>query len=112
MTKGPDVNEYDDPFHQIILEASENKYLIESYARIFPSLQRYRRYSSVLLHETKDNPLSIEMQYQHANILSAIRSRDPEAARRAMTGHITSCVNHAAFAMSAPSYSGRDKPRR
>lgn len=103
MGKDPAIKDYDLPFHRMIIDASNNKYLISCYEHIYPTLRRYQYYCSEFLHIHKNNPWSEEIRYQHAMIVSPIKSHNGIAAREAMQTHIASCINHATY-----SYVGED----
>ncbi|SEE84693.1 DNA-binding transcriptional regulator, GntR family [Ruania alba] len=69
-------------FHHVVANASGSPLLEESIVRLRAHMHLYRlNFRHTFVHDTND---------EHAAILSAVRGRDPEAARVAMLEHIDS----------------------
>ena len=103
------MKETDMPFHRLLIESCGNPYLLQSYELLLPKLTMYQ--SSMVEFVGKpggeDNPWMPSVAYNHTSIISAIRMRMPEMARRSMADHVsaslsfTSLTGHAADPFSA-----------
>ncbi len=103
------MKETDMPFHKLLIESCGNPYLLQSYELLLPKLTMYQ--SSMVEFVGKpggeDNPWMPSVAYNHTSIISAIRMRMPELARRSMADHVsaslsfTSLTGHGADPFSA-----------
>ena len=103
------MKETDMPFHRLLIESCGNPYLLQSYELLLPKLTMYQ--SSMVEFVGKpggeDNPWMPSVAYNHTSIISAIRMRMPEMARRSMADHVsaslsfTSLTGHATDPFSA-----------
>lgn len=88
------MRETDMPFHRLIVHASENPYLEQSYELLLPKLTMYQ--ASMLefvgQKESAANPWMPSVQFNHLAIVSAIRLRLPALARQAMAEHIANSL--------------------
>ena len=89
------MKETDMPFHRLIIEACGNPYIVQSYELILPKLTMYQ--SSMLefiVHDDKgDNPWLASVMFNHTTVVSAIRMRMPDMARKSMAEHVTTSLN-------------------
>lgn len=88
------MKDTDMPFHRLIVDACENPYILHSYELILPRLIMYQ--ASMLefvgQEESASNPWMPSVQFNHLAVVSAIRLRLPELARRAMSEHIANSL--------------------
>lgn len=89
------MKETDMPFHRMIIDSCGNQYLTRSYEQIVPHLTRYQ--SSMLEFIARvsndNNPWLSNVKYNHTAVVSAIRMRMPELARKSMADHIASSLS-------------------
>lgn len=89
------MKDTDMPFHRLVVDACGNPYIIRSYEQILPKLIMYQ--SSMLefvgQQNNEDNPWLPSVKFNHTSIVSAIRMRMPELARRSMAEHIDTSLN-------------------
>lgn len=87
--KGRDLNllsDIDAQFHLAIAKIAGNRFLFKALENI-STLLRYQQHSVA-----KVPPILETVVSQHAEILDAIRQKDPEAARNAMLKHLTDVI--------------------
>ena len=77
-----DMFEIDMTFHMTIAEISQNEALFEAHGALLRRLWR-ARYLSAVMKRNRDRVID-----QHTAILSALRARDPDAARAAIDRHL------------------------
>jgi DNA-binding GntR family transcriptional regulator len=75
-----DLTDHDARFHGLILQLSGNKAVESAFIKTHCHLHLFRLYYAV---QTGTRAI-----HEHADIVAAIRSRNPESARRAMSDHI------------------------
>ena len=89
------MKDTDMPFHRLVVDSCGNPYIIRSYEQILPKLIMYQ--SSMLefvgKQNNEDNPWLPSVQFNHISVVSAIRMRMPELARRSMAEHIDTSLN-------------------
>ena len=89
------MKDTDMPFHRLVVDSCGNPYIIRSYEQILPKLIMYQ--SSMLefvgQQNSEDNPWLPSVQFNHISVVSAIRMRMPELARRSMAEHIDTSLN-------------------
>ena len=75
-------------FHQLIVEAAENEYLLATYRPMTEVLQAVR------LRTSASPSVRADADHWHRRVLEALRARHPEAAIAAMEGHMrqTQCA--------------------
>ena len=93
------MKETDMPFHKLIMHSCCNPYIMNCYEQLLPRLTMYR---SSMLHFVGDsssdaNPWLPSVRYNHVSVVSAIRMRMPEMARKAMSAHIDASLNFTAL---------------
>ncbi|MER5183900.1 GntR family transcriptional regulator [Streptomyces sp. NPDC002896] len=86
----PETAAANDEFHTIICAAAENAWLLRMVDQVNASFPR--NVSSLVLSEVERHRR--ENVHQHDEIIAALASRDPEAARAAMYAHIISSGEH------------------
>jgi DNA-binding FadR family transcriptional regulator len=87
--KGRDLNllsDIDAQFHLAIAKIAGNRFLFKALENI-STLLRYQQHSVAKVPPIMETAVS-----QHAEILDAIRQKDPEAARNAMLKHLTDVI--------------------
>ena len=94
---------WDMEFHAHIVKASRNDPLIETHGQYNARLWRARFISSRM--ETR----RVNTLRQHADIASALSSRDPEATRQALRFHLRTAVDNIALSDRNPDASGQDR---
>jgi DNA-binding GntR family transcriptional regulator len=94
---GKALRDTDLPFHKLIVESSGNKYLLRCYNELLPNITMYQSSWIRFIDPEMDNPWSSLVVHQHSAIVSAIRMRIPDLARRAMADHIRSSLNFVAY---------------
>ncbi|MDO4982764.1 MAG: GntR family transcriptional regulator [Eubacteriales bacterium] len=91
----PGMKDTDMPFHRLLIEECGNPYIMSCYESILPRLTMYQ--SSMLNfianEASRSNPWLPNVTYNHTAIVSAIRMRIPELARRAMSDHIDASLS-------------------
>ena len=94
------MKDTDMPFHQLIIHSCGNPYIIQSYELILPKLTMYQ--SSMLEFISHDgsegNPWMPSVTFNHISVVSAIRMRMPDLARRSMEDHVTTSLNFTTMA--------------
>ena len=89
------MKETDMPFHRLLIESCGNPYLKECYEQLLPKLTMYQ--SSMVEFIAKaggeGNPWMPSVKYNHTSIISAIRLRMPELARRSMADHVDASLS-------------------
>ncbi|MEL4505268.1 FCD domain-containing protein [Luteococcus sp. H138] len=73
-------------FHEIILEAAHNRFLIEAFRTLAQMLLRVR------LETSRTRQVRLDALGWHQQILAALRTHDEEAAARAMAAHLDQTV--------------------
>ena len=93
------MKDTDMPFHRLIIDSCGNPYIIDSYEHILPKLTMYQSsmLNMIASADSKNNPWLSKVMYNHTAIVSAIRMRMPELARRAMSEHIDSSLSFISF---------------
>lgn len=87
----PNAMKYDRAFHNLIVEATNNKYLIDMYKTIDKDLQCLSfRSCDYMAHDPRRENL-YKMCRQHQAIYNAIEQGFPDMARRLMDEHINFC---------------------
>lgn len=69
-------------FHQLIVEAAENEYLLATYRPLTEVLQAVR------LRTSASPSVRADADHWHRRVLEALRARQPDAAIAAMEGHM------------------------
>ena len=90
------MRETDMPFHRLIIQSCGNPYLIRSYENILPKLTMYQASMIEFVGQqgNQANPWLSSVKYNHVSVVSAIRMRQPELARQAMSDHIRTSLNY------------------
>lgn len=96
------LKEVEMPFHRLIIDNCDNKYLQSCYEQILPPLTRYQNYYTEFVDTDLDNPWSMRCVHQHTAIVSAIKMHIPNLARQAMNEHIHAAINQASFSYDNP----------
>ena len=88
------MRETDMPFHRLIVRASENPYLLQSYELLLPKLTMYQASMLAFVGQERSasNPWMPAVQFNHLAVVSAIRLRLPALARQAMAEHIANSL--------------------
>lgn len=81
---------YNNEFHQLIANASQNRVLVHSLEQIQTKINLLRVYS--WYKENNNRPK--ETLYQHQQIFEAIKNRNPQLARKKVHEHILSRLEH------------------
>ncbi len=89
------MKDTDMPFHRLIIDSCENKYLQHSYDEILPYLTRYQASMLEFIGRANNtsNPWLSNVKYNHTALVSAIRMRLPDLARQSMADHISSSLS-------------------
>ncbi len=89
------MRETDMPFHRLIIQSCGNPYLIRSYEAIVPKLTMYQASMIEFVGQqgNASNPWLSSVKYNHISVVSAIRLRHPDLARRSMADHIHTSLN-------------------
>jgi DNA-binding GntR family transcriptional regulator len=96
--------ETDMPFHSLIVNSSEDPYVIKCYNLLLPNLTMYQSSMVEFISSSKDNPWSSSVIYNHTAIVSAIKMHIPDLARQAMSDHVTASLNYTMFSGGANSF--------
>ena len=90
------MKETDMPFHRKVIESCGNPYLLQSYELLLPKLTMYQSSMVEFIGKTSDeaNPWMPSVKYNHTSIVSAIRLRMPEIARRSMADHVSASLSY------------------
>lgn len=93
------MKETDMPFHLLLVHSCGNPYIIKSYEQILPMLTMYQ--SSMLefvgQKSSESNPWFASVKNNHLSVVSAIRMRMPELARKSMSEHVDTSLNFTSF---------------
>ena len=89
------MKDTDMPFHRLIIDASSNPYIVQSYEQILPKLTMYQASMLEFIVQQDDgaNPWMASVKYNHISVVSAIRMRMPELARQSMAEHVNASLN-------------------
>ena len=89
------MKETDMPFHKLLIESCGNPYLLQSYELLLPKLTMYQSSMVEFIGKAggEDNPWMPSVAYNHTSIISAIRMRMPELARRSMADHVSASLS-------------------
>ncbi len=96
--------ETDMPFHSLIVNSSEDPYIIKCYNLLLPNLTMYQSSMVEFISSNKDNPWSSSVIYNHSAIVSAIKMHIPDLARQAMSDHVSVSLNYTMFSGGANSF--------
>jgi DNA-binding GntR family transcriptional regulator len=96
--------ETDMPFHSLIVNSSEDPYVIKCYNLLLPNLTMYQSSMVEFISSSKDNPWSSSVIYNHTAIVAAIKMHIPDLARQAMSDHVTASLNYTMFSGGANSF--------
>jgi len=89
--------ETDMPFHELIVKASDDPYIVKTYELLKPNLTMYQA-SMLEYGGTKgSNPWSSSVIYNHTAIAAAIKMHIPDLAKQAMADHIDASLNFTMF---------------
>ena len=93
------MRETDMPFHRLLVESCANPYLIQSYRQILPILTMYQASMLEFVGQQGNefNPWYESVKYNHVSVVSAIRMRMPDMARKAMSDHVDSSLNFTSY---------------
>ena len=89
--------ETDMPFHSLIVNSSEDPYIIKCYNLLLPNLTMYQSSMVDFISSSRDNPWSSSVIYNHTAIVSAIKMHIPDLARQAMSDHVSASLNYTMF---------------
>lgn len=89
--------ETDMPFHALIINASEDPYIIKCYELLLPNLTMYQSSMMEFISSSRDNPWSSSVIYNHSAIVSAIKMHIPDLAKQAMADHVSASLNYTMF---------------
>ena len=94
------MKDTDMPFHQLLIDSCGNPYLKQSYELLLPKLTMYQSSMVEFIGKTggEDNPWMPSVKYNHTSIISAIRLRMPEMARRSMADHVSASLSFTSLA--------------
>lgn len=87
----------DMPFHRLVVNSSEDPYIIKCYNLLLPNLTMYQSSMVEFISTTKDNPWSSSVIYNHTAIVSAIKMHIPDLARQAMADHVSVSLNYTMY---------------
>jgi DNA-binding GntR family transcriptional regulator len=96
--------ETDMPFHSLIVNSSEDPYIIKCYNLLLPNLTMYQSSMVKLISSSGDNPWSSSVIYNHSAIVSAIKMHIPDLARQAMADHVSASLNYTMYCGGANSF--------
>lgn len=96
--------ETDMPFHSLVVNSSQDPYIIKCYNLLLPNLTMYQSSMVEFISTTKDNPWSSSVIYNHTAIVSAIKMHIPDLARQAMADHVSVSLNYTMFRDGANSF--------
>lgn len=98
------MKETDMPFHRLIVESCNNPYIVQSYELILPKLTMCQSsmLEFIVKDDSRDNPWTPSVMFNHTSVVSAIRMRMPELARQSMADHVTSSLNFTTFSGKLP----------
>lgn len=89
------MKDTDMPFHQLIIKACGNPYIVQSYELLLPKLTMYQASMLEFIgHDgNEENPWMPSVAFNHSSVASAIRMRMPDLARQSMEDHVTTSLN-------------------
>ena len=98
------MKDTDMPFHKLIIDASANPYIIQSYELILPKLTMYQASMlEFIVHtESVENPWMPSVTFNHTSVVSAIRMRMPELARQSMADHVNTSLSFTSISGRMP----------
>lgn len=94
---GKALQETDLPFHQLLIESCQNRYIIKSYNALLPNIRMYQSSWTKFIDPGKENPWARKVLNQHAAIVTAIKMHIPSLARQLMREHIRESANFVAY---------------
>ncbi|NMC56553.1 MAG: GntR family transcriptional regulator [Eubacteriaceae bacterium] len=89
------LDKLDYPFHQIIINSSDNKFLVNMYSEIELFIKHFSARSRHCLNKTPSDKTVSSMAYQHLAICNAIESGIPEVAQNAAISHVEASIDFA-----------------
>lgn len=89
------MKDTDMPFHRLLINACGNPYVVQSYEQILPKLIMYQAsmLEFIVQQDNQSNPWLSSVKFNHISVVSGIRVRMPELARRSMADHIGTSLN-------------------
>ena len=87
----------DMPFHKLIVDSCNNKYIQKCYDMLLPNLTMYQASMIRFISANVDNPWSSSVTYNHNSVVEAIKMHIPELARQAMANHVSASLNYTMF---------------
>ena len=89
------MKDTDMPFHRLLIDGCGNSYLQQCYELLLPKLTMYQGSMTEFIARSGegDNPWLPSVEYNHISVVSAIRMRMPEMARRSMAEHVDASLN-------------------
>ena len=89
------MKDTDMPFHRLLIDGCGNPYLQQCYELLLPKLTMYQGSMTEFIARSGegDNPWLPSVEYNHISVVSAIRMRMPELARRSMAEHVDASLN-------------------
>jgi len=93
------MKETDMPFHRLLVRSCGNPYIIRSYEQILPMLTMYQASMLEFVGQksSESNPWFASVKNNHLSVVSAIRMRMPELARKSMSEHVDTSLNFTSF---------------
>ena len=91
------MTDADMPFHRLIVDSSEDPYIVKCYDLMVPYLSMYQKAMTRAVATDRDNPWYSSVIYNHEAIASAIKMHIPELARTAMKDHINASLNYSSY---------------
>lgn len=89
------LNDLDIKFHRMIVEASNNEFLIDMYEHLQKMIIYHSHRTTYFLTEFPINREAISLADQHISIYKAIDMGVPEMALNSMNAHLDCCINYA-----------------
>lgn len=89
------MKDTDMPFHRLIVDACGNPYIVQTYEQILPKLIMYQSSMMEFVGQkgNEGNPWLPSVKFNHISVVSAIRMRMPELARKSMAEHVDTSLN-------------------
>ena len=89
------MKDTDMPFHRMLIDGCGNPYLQQCYELLLPKLTMYQGSMTEFIARSgeQENPWLPSVEYNHISVVSAIRMRMPELARRSMAEHVDASLN-------------------
>lgn len=89
------MKDTDMPFHRLLIDGCGNPYLQQCYELLLPKLTMYQGSMTEFIARSGEsgNPWLPSVEYNHISVVSAIRMRMPELARRSMAEHVDASLN-------------------